>query len=222
MIAGDVGFKTVQAADDDGVHAVHRRRFHVPIDTMGRRGSGLIYLLEPSVYIFPTESDRGSTISVIGMGFQASPKLKARHQVDLCYGKHRMGTAYTDEEGSLESDFNVPADISAGVSYLVTAKTTDQTLVIEHVVPSRYLSAVPNVISIGEALTIRGAGFLAFTKVKMTLGDYQVAPAIELSTDKFGTVEVIVDVPESIRLGERSIRIWVHDESIQTIVEVID
>jgi hypothetical protein len=156
------------------------------------------------------------------MGFQASPERKAKHQVDLFYGEHHMGTAYTDEEGSFESDFIVPADISAGVSYLVTAKTTDQTLVIEHVVPSRYLSVVPNVISIGEALTIRGAGFLAFTKVKMTLGDYQVAPPIELSTDRFGTVEVIVDVPESIRLGERSIRIWVHDESIQTTVEVID
>ena len=192
------------------------------IDTMGRRGSGLIYLLEPSVYIFPTESDRGSTISVIGMGFQASPKLKAKHQVDLFYGEHHVGTAYTDEEGSFESDFIVPAGISAGVSYLVAAQTTDQTLVVEHTVPSRYLSVIPDVISIGEALTIRGAGFLAFTKVKMTLGDYQVAPPIELSTDRFGTVEVIVDVPASIRLGERSIRISVHDESIQTTVEVID
>ena len=156
------------------------------------------------------------------MGFQASPKLKARHQVDLFYGEHHVGTAYTDEEGSFESDFIVPAGISAGVSYLVTAKTTEQTLVVEHIIPSRYVSVVPDVISIGEALTIRGAGFLSFTKVELKLGDYQVAPPMELFTDRFGTVEAIVDVPESIRLGERSVRIWVHDVSIQTTVEVID
>ena len=156
------------------------------------------------------------------MGFQASPKLKARDQVDLFYGEHLVGTSYTDEEGSFESDFIVPAMIAPGLTYPVTAKTTAQTFVVEHIVPSRYVSVVPDVISIGEALTIRGAGFLSFTKVKLTLGDYQVAPPIELSTDRFGTVEVIVDVPDSIRLGERSVRIWVHDESIQTTVEVIN
>ena len=93
---------------------------------------------------------------------------------------------------------------------------------MEHIIPSRYLSVVLDVISIGKALTIRGVGFLSFTQVELKLGDYQVAPPMELFTDRFGTVEVIVDVPGSILWGERSVRIWVTDESIQTIVEVID
>ena len=93
---------------------------------------------------------------------------------------------------------------------------------MEHIVPSRYLSVVPNVVSIGEALAIKGAGFLVFTKARLTLGDYQVAPLIELSTDRFGWVEVIVSVAESILLGERSVRIWVHDESVQKNLKVID
>ena len=89
---------------------------------------------------------------------------------------------------------------------------------MEHIVPSRYLSVVPNVVSIGEALAIKGV----FTKARLTLGDYQVAPLIELSTDRFGWVEVIVSVAESILLGERSVRIWVHDESVQKNLKVID
>ena len=192
-------------------------------DALGRTGTGHVSLEEPEITIYPSDSHRGTAVTISGDGFPANhPKLEPKYMIEVDYSDIRVTTARTNETGSFQAEFIVPSDAQLDSANQIIVRVADLSVEVEaeHTVPDQYLSVEPGVVSTGSELMVRGAGFPAYAQVLVQVGHVWVVPPPKVFTDEYGNFDVSVVIPESILPGSHRIIAQVQGESYKTEVVV--
>jgi hypothetical protein len=159
-----------------------------------RSGFATFTIPSRSITVSPTESGRGSTITVRGTGFSANSSVTFTYAGAPVPGV----TATTDATGAFAASFAVPA--TAGIPSSNTIEATDTaaglTASATHRVPPASLTATPAEAAPGATVRLVGTGFPAFLPVTPILVDVaNVTPVPTPVTDVTGRFEATITVP---------------------------
>ena len=180
----------------------------------------------------PEGSGRGSEVAVNGTGFIAGRAVRLHYGdgVDLGTDDAIVGVAMADAQGSIATSFTVPYSATVGRTHRVTAVAlpgVDSLLfTIEaeagHTAMDANVSTAPVSVSSGDIVKVNGRNFPAFTLVAhLELGGVGVVPRWETTTDKTGSFEAEVLVPQ-LELGDQVLRVQVGLEIAIHVIEIVD
>ena len=186
---------------------------------------------EPTLTLEPDRSGRGSEVSIGGTGFIAGRAVRIHYGdgVNLEFGDQIVGVATADARGRITSAFTVPYSATNGGIHTVTAVAlADDSEVpfpikaeVDHTAVDASVSTLPATAFHGDYVTVRGENFPAFTLVsRVEIGGVGVAPRTETVTDKNGSFEAEVLVPQ-LELGNQVLTVQVGREIAIHVFEIV-
>jgi hypothetical protein len=167
--------------------------YQVVVSDGTRSGVATFTIPSRSITVSPTESGRGSTITVRGTGFSANSIVTFTYAGATVPGV----TATTDATGAFAASFAVPA--TAGIPSSNTIEAIDAAGLRDsatHQVPPASLTVTPAEAAPGATVRLVGTGFPAFLPVTPILvGVADVTPVPTPVTDVTGRFEATITVP---------------------------
>ena len=163
-----------------------------------RIGTASITITKAEITVSPTESLRGETIMVSGVGFPANDLVLIK------YNDATVGTSNTSPTGTFEQSISVPAreNINPGGKYTVEAvsqvNASDVSDTADHNIKDPSIAMDPDTATAGSSVTITGANFKGFLQVhSITIGGQNVTPVPAPSTDQWGAFTAMnIQVPQ--------------------------
>ncbi|MFC1933090.1 IPT/TIG domain-containing protein [Chloroflexota bacterium] len=142
------------------------------------------FTVEPQISISPESGAAGDTVTVSGTGFG--------DEVDIAitFNTTEVATDETDDDGSFEVSFNVPA-LGAG-SYDIEADDDDNSDTAEFTIATATFNLSSTTGSVGDVVTVSGTGFQASKSITITFDNESAATA---TTDVDGAFSADVTVP---------------------------
>ena len=220
-------------------------------DALNRVGEGMITVPKPMIELDPEASQRGSTVTVIGVNFPAEDV------VGVTYGGDPVTVATTDTVGKWRATFKIPVDATIGKAYEVMAlsekKATGQPMTVSgqqtvklsakatHTVPAETLKVWPlgqpeppdgteevSAISSGGRLEVSATNLPPHTTVSLRIGNIAVAGRVlgeDAAADSAGRYTDSVLVPQ-LTPGTHTVELTVHtigsDVVVVTFVDILD
>lgn len=195
-------------------------------------GQATLTIPEATITLEPTQGPRGAKLKVTGSGFIA------KEVVLLSYGPEAGAASETaslagagvlaDTQGNFELTFKVPVIAEVGKRYKVTAVARGNSrgaadtmdAEAEHLVVKATITTSPASVSPGDRLTVIGQGLPPFTLVgPIKIGGIAVMPGSEIATDKNGSFETDVLVPQ-IDFGDQTLLIQVAGTIVPRIINL--
>ena len=170
------------------------------LDTAGRAARGTLHLKGRSVTVTPSESVRGTKITIEGTGFFANAEgAESSYEVHMSYGGIQLGSSILDDVGSFKKSFTVPASAAVGEDNQIVVMVDDWPSVAayaSHSIPEAVANVTPDVGFPGEAVWVIGTGFTPYRQVTIGIGHLlakAVGPVVH--TNGLGSFEILVKVP---------------------------
>ena len=190
----------------------------------GRVAEGEVEVPEASITLSPTESRRGTTVSVTGSGFPSGDLVQVQYDNDGTFVTVTAKAA--DSAGSVSVDFVVPSYADIGSEHDVQAKSVGVygpvTAVETHTTPGAMVTLTPDRVPNGSQLTIAGMNFPAFAAVaEMTVGGVDVRPVPAPATSINGDFSATVLVPQ-MELGNQSVSVSVAQTTFTTFIQIVE
>ena len=189
----------------------------------GRVAEGSVNVPEAEISLSPTESRRGTTVTVTGTGFPSGDLVQVKYDNDGTFVTVTAKAA--DSAGNVEVDFVVPSYADIGSEHDVRAESVgvydpvsdDAT----HTTPGAVVTLDPTRVPNGSTITIHGQNFPAFATVaEMTVGGVDVRPVPAPATTIDGDFSATVLVPQ-MELGNQSVSVRVAQTTFTTFVEIV-
>ena len=193
---------------------------------------GLIDVLipEPVVEVEPEESRRGSTVTVVGSKFPASPELAVEIRYGLSGNEKTIGAATPDSGGNFRATFTVPTTAVIGEDHVVLAAPIEEAFNHfegkgTHRLPEQMVVVNPKRVAAGGRMNLEGHNMPLFTLVGVDISGIGVS-GVGFETDGIGhfTKDNIL-VPQ-LQPGIHTITAKVQTQGgiveVRTSVEVAD
>ena len=178
-------------------------------DEGNRVGEAELVVPEPTITLDPANSQRGSTVTVVGDNFPADDV------VTIDYRGITVEAAQTDTQGNFRATFQVPITAPIGATHEVIAASENKadgkidapqnqpevilTAKAEHRVSDETLVVSPGKVAPGQQLSITAGKLPLFTPVSISIGDRDVAGKVlgeDNASDGFGNYVDSVLVPQ--------------------------
>jgi hypothetical protein len=183
-------------------------------DTAGRTAIGGFSVANPRISISTDIGIKGSLIEMTGDGFiNGRGHFNQSYLVDIYYGVERstnirvsrrdldsmtpVKTIVPNAEGEFTTSFRVPPDALPGSMNSIVAKVRDFDIEARaiHQIPNSSLNLSPSHVSVGEEITISGAGFPNSVPIKTILVGRTRLEFGATKTDSFGNFTVRLKLP---------------------------
>ena len=196
-------------------------------DDSGRVGEVALTVPKPTITLDPSESRRGTTVTVSGTGFPVG------ESVTVGYGdEDDVAVSRPDSSGNWTTSFRVPSSAIIGGDVDVEASATvddgpddgdDDTTYsakAEHSVPDKEITVTPEQVQIGDSVEIVGTGFPRYgdVEIKFADGDFRSTNA---RTDEIGDFTHTAVVP-GLDVGTHVLQIRVGDAGASFVLDVVD
>jgi hypothetical protein len=183
------------------------------VDTTGRYARGTLYLKRESVTVTPTESVRGTKLTVEGSGFFSNiGETDPFYRVLISYDGVSMGSITLDESGAFKTSLVVPATAAIGAVHQVSVVLEGWPSIkvdSNHRVPERAIQVTPISASPGESILVTGTGFDSFRQVTIGVGHlWANNVGLPTYTDRLGGFEALVEVPRSLPKGSVDLKVY--------------
>ena len=189
----------------------------------GRKGEVKITIPEAVITLDPSESRRGSSVSVSATGFPVGDLIQIK------YGGtsgRTVAASTTDSAGAANLSFDVPSTATIGAETTVAAVSVgnyaEVTATAKHSTPGATVTVEPSQVVSGGNITITGSNLPASVAVAiMEINGIDVRPVPAPHTEADGSFTATVLVPQ-LELGNQRVSIRVDESTPTTFVEVVE
>jgi hypothetical protein len=196
----------------------------------GSIGEGKLTVKTPTISIDPTESRKGTTVTVTGTGFPANDLI------DITYAGNRVSFATSDRAGDWVATVIVPDDADSTEPNEIgafrprigeedddgrTDKDERTAEAVEHTVPGDTSTVSATSGNSGDTLTVTGQAHAPYTAVNITIGGASVASEVaDINGDFSIPVTIPLFRPGSFQL--LVVRVGSGDTASDTLTESIE
>ena len=219
------GNVTITAEVPDGVTS-GEREVKITGLTNNRSGTAKLTVPKAAMTVSPSESLRGTMITVTGTGFPAEDLIQIKYEAED--GTHRpVTTEDTDTTGNFTVQIEVPSYAAIGATQKVTADAQLNEVVADvtadHSTPDPEMTLSPAKASPGQRITISGMSFAGFAPVAMLeIHDRDVKPVPTPATVANGSISMSGILVPQLDPGRYIVTLVVSGKTVTRFLEVTD
>ena len=200
-------------------------------DSEGRIGQVDVVVPEPVVETQPSQSRRGSTVTVIGSKFPAGAELAVNIKYGLAGNERTIASATPDSSGNWRATFTVPTTAIIGQDHVVLAEPIEPAFSHfkgkgVHRLPEQEVIVTPGKVAAGGRMTIEGHNMPLFTRVYVYIANIRVVEG-GVETDGVGSFMIPNVLVPQLEPGFHTIEALVQTQgdravTVRTSVEIAD
>ena len=217
--------------DFGGVSDLKIGEYRVEVkDNEERVGLIDVIIPEPIVEVDPEESRRGTTVTVVGSKFPASPELAVELRYGLAGNEKTIGAATPDSGGNFRATFTVPTTAVIGEDHVLLAAPIEEAFSDfegkgTHRLPEQLVVVNPSRVAAGGRMNLEGHNMPLFTLVNVDISGIRVSGE-GFETDGIGHFTKTNILVPQLQPGIHTITAHVQTQGgvvqVRTSVEVAD
>ena len=201
-----------------------------------RIGTASLTVPKPTLTVNPTESLRGTTVTLTGTGFTASDSVQIK------YDRSQAGTvspqvvtsAVVSSTGNFTKTFDVPSYARIGQTSKITVSsqlneiTTDNPngfadVTVDHKTPKPAITLSPETAAAGSTISISGINFAGFAPIaELMIGDRDVKPVPTPATNNSGAITMDGILVPQLDAGSHTVKLKIGDQTVTKFIMVTD
>ena len=197
-----------------------------------RVGTAALTVPKPALTVTPTESLRGTPLTLTGTGFTAGDNVQIK------YDRAQAGTvepevvtsATVGSTGNFTKVFDVPSFARIGQTSKITVTSqqneendTFTAVTVDHKTPKPAITLSPETAAAGSTISISGVNFAGFAPVsELMIGDRDVKPVPTPATDRSGVITMDGILVPQLDAGSHTVKLKIGDQTVTRFIMVTD
>ena len=197
-----------------------------------RIGTAALTVPKPALTVTPTESLRGTSLTLTGTGFTANDSVQIK------YDRSQAGTVSpqvvtsvtVSSTGNFTANFDVPSFARIGQTSKITVSSqlnenndTFDAVTVDHKTPKPAITLSPERAAAGSTISISGINFAGFAPVaELMIGDRDVKPVPTPATNNSGAITMDGILVPQLDAGSHTVKLKIGDQTVTKFLMVTD
>ena len=197
-----------------------------------RIGTAALAVPKPALTVTPTESLRGTALTLTGTGFTANDSVQIK------YDRSQAGTVSpqvvtsvtVSSTGNFTANFDVPSFARIGQTSKITVSSqlnenndTFDAVTVDHKTPKPAITLSPERAAAGSTISISGINFAGFAPIaELMIGDRDVKPVPTPATNNSGAITMDGILVPQLDAGSHTVKLKIGDQTVTKFLMVTD